>query len=167
MKSSLVIALILCAAMPALADIRVDFDEGAPKDRFTILNDGACALEGATVTVDLGGSAGRLIFDVTGSGAGIQVFQPFEAVSGADLLTALPTVSDGDTAVSLTLRSLASGERVAFTIDVDDTTSGYGIMVSGSEITGAGVRVATGDTTVEGRFGTDAVARVALSTCTS
>ena len=167
MKPSPAVALGLFIATPAFADIRVDFDEGAPKDRFTILNDGACALEEATVTVDLDGSAGKLIFDVTGSGAGIQVFQPFEAVSGAELLTELPSVSDGDTAVSLTLRSLSPGERVAFTIDVDDTTSGYGITVSGSEITGAGVRVQAGDRMAEGRFGEDAVARVALSGCIS
>ncbi len=158
---------VLLLATPALADIRVDFDEGAPKDRFTILNTGDCALNGATVTVDLGGSAGKLIFDVTGSGAGIEVFQPFEAVSGADLLTALPAVGDGDTALSLALRSLAPGDRVTFTIDVDDTTSGYGIMVSGSEITGASVRVDAGGTISEGRFGRDAVARVTMAPCTS
>ena len=160
------IPALLCAT-PAFADIRVDFDEGAPKDRFTIQNVGACALDEATVTVDLSGSSGKLIFDVTGSGAGIEVFQPFEAVSGAELLTALPSVSDGDTAVSLTLRSLAPGERIAFTIDVDDTTSSYGIIVSGSEITGAVARVERSGAEAEGRFGADAVAHVTLPTCIS
>jgi len=167
MKRALAPCILALCTSPALADMRVEFDEGAPVDRFTITNAGACTLSGATVTIDLVESAGRLIFDVTESGAGIEVFQPFRVVAGGDLLTKLPTVSDGDTTVSLGLRSLGPNERVAFTIDVDDTTSGYGIMVSGSEITGAMVRIEADESRAEGRFGTDSTARIALASCTS
>ncbi len=160
-------ALFSLVATPLLADIRVDFDEGAPVDRFTILNDGACPLGTATVTVDLDGSAGGLIFDTTAAGAGIEVFQPFRIVAGAERLTGEPLVSDGDTAVALPLRGLPPGARVAFTIDVDDTVSARGIMVAGGEIDGARVRVATEEGTAEGRFGTDARARVAMAGCVS
>jgi len=159
--------LLALLASPALADIRVDFDEGAPVDRFTILNTGTCALDAATVTIDLAGSAGRLIFDVTATGAGVEVFQPFRVVAGGGALSALPVVSDGDRAVALAIRSLAPGERVAFTIDVDDTTSARGIMVAGSEIDGAMVRVEAGEGSAEGRFGEDSAATVPLSACTS
>lgn len=160
-------AFALILATPAAADIRVAFDEGAPVDRFTILNTGACPLGAAVVTIDLAESAGRLIFDVTGAGAGIEVFQPFRVVAGGASLSGLPTVSDGDRAVALGIRSLGAGERVAFTIDVDDTTSARGIMVAGSEIVGASVRVAAGGDVAEGRFGTDSTAQVGLGGCTS
>ena len=160
-----VFALIL--ATPAAADIRVAFDEGAPVDRFTVLNAGTCPLGAAVVTIDLAGSAGRLIFDVTGAGAGIEVFQPFRVVAGGASLTALPTVSDGDRAVALGLHGLGAGERVAFTIDVDDTTSARGIMVAGSEIEGASVRVEAGGEVAEGRFGRESTARVAVEECAS
>ena len=39
----LALAGLLCALpLTALADIRVEFREGAPKDRFVITNTGAC-----------------------------------------------------------------------------------------------------------------------------
>lgn len=167
MRLLLVAALAMAGTSPALADIHVDFNEGAPVDRFTVVNAGACPLGKATVTIDLGGSAGRLIFDVTESGAGIEVFQPFRVVAGGEMLSALPTVSDGDTTVSLGIRGLAPNQKVAFTIDVDDTTSGYGIMVAGSEIEGASVRVEAEAGTAEAQFGRDSTAQVALSSCTS
>jgi len=166
-RPALAVCFLALSATPALADIRVDFNEGAPVDRFTIINDGACPLAASTVTIDLTGSAGRLIFDVTGSGAGIEVFQPFRVVAGDAILTGLPTVTDGDTAVSLSLRGLDGGQRVAFTIDVDDTTSSRGIMVAGSEIDGATLRVETAEGTREGRFGADSRASVAMGSCTS
>ena len=161
------IAALLLFAMPAHADILVTFDEGAPKDRFTILNADRCPLDDASVTIDLSGSAGKLIFDVTGTGAGIEVFQPFEAVTGASALSSLPRVRDGDSAVTLAIHRLAPGDRIAFTIDVDDTTSGYGIMVSGSEIDGATVQIDKGSSAAGNRFGPDATARVPFSSCLS
>ena len=59
---------------------------------------------------------------------------------------------DGDRQVVLSIRRLAPGIRIAFTIDVDDTISPRGITVSGSEIEGAVLRVNVAGTTSSGRF---------------
>ncbi|MEM9968601.1 MAG: aggregation factor core [Pseudomonadota bacterium] len=151
----------------AAADVVVQFTEGAPKDRFTITNDGECALGKAEVSLDLSAAPAGLIFDVTGQGAGVQVFQPFEVVAGANRLAALPRVLDGDTAVTLALTGLAARESVAFTIDVDDTAGGREITVSGSEINGARVRMDIGGAQVTAGFDKRAIARLVYDSCAS
>ena len=138
----------LCVASPLAADIETRFIESAPKDRFVVENTGSCALGAVTLTVDLTASAGKLIFDTTGEGAGVEVFQPFEIVAGGDLVTGTPTASDGDRSVSVDLIGLPAGATFAFTIDVDDTLpkSQLGqIRVAGSEIDGATITL--GETT--------------------
>jgi hypothetical protein len=147
----LTIALGL-SVLPAFAAINVRFIESAPKDRFEITNLAACDVVSTDVVIDLGASTGGLIFDITGAGAGVEVFQPFELTAGADALAALPKVADGDKQVVLPIRRLAAGKRITFTIDVDDTTSSRGIMVSSSEIQGAVVRVKTAETTASASF---------------
>jgi hypothetical protein len=160
------LALVACQlGAPASADVAARFIEGAPKDRFIIENLAACALIGAGVSVDMAGSAGGLIFDVTGAGAGVAVFQPFEIVEGADALAGAPEVRDGDTRVMLNVGSLAPGARIAFTIDVDDTIGRREITVSGAEIEGAHLRVVMGGATYEGSFSPDAAARARLPDC--
>ncbi len=161
------IALGFMAATSAQADVTAQFNEGAPKDRFTLTNTGDCALPAGTLTVDLGTAPAGLIFDVTASGAGVEVFQPFEMVAGGETLRNAPRVGDGDTAVTLDLTGLGAGASVAFTIDVDDTGGGREITVTGSEISGAELRVAMGAATGRAAFGADATARLALSGCTS
>ena len=159
-------ALGLCAS-DALADVEVWFIEGAPKDRFELRNTGECAIRDAGIVIDLSGSAGALVFDVTAQGAGVEVFQPFELVEGANALAALPKVRDGDTATALRIGRLAPGGAVAFTIDVDDTLKGREITVTDGEIEGATVRVTAGGATASGTFtGTDA-ALVSLDACAS
>ena len=160
----LAIALGL-AALPAFASIGVSFTESAPKDRFEITNLATCDVVATDVVIDLGASAAGLIFDVTGAGAGVEVFQPFELVAGADALAAVPKVADGDTQVVLSIRRLAPGKRIAFTIDVDDTIGPRGIMVSGSEIQGAVVRVAAAGTSTSGRFSSQGKAVVQTPPC--
>jgi hypothetical protein len=160
----LVLSLAL-AALPAAADIAVRFIEGAPKDRFVITNPGRCALENAELVVDLGGSAAGLVFDVTASGAGVEVFQPFELESGAEALIGRPRVADGDTRLSVSIRRLEPGGRIAFTIDVDDTRSPRGITVSDSEIEGAVVRLTAGGASTSGRFTARAEAVVKTTPC--
>ena len=157
------LASAMVVSTPAAADIVVRFDEGAPKDSFTITNVDNCALPLTAITIDLAGSAAGLIFDVTGSGAGVSVFQPFQLVSGADHVSALPQVKDGDRALALKLQGLGPGQRVVFTIDVDDTAGASETIVSGSEIKGA--RVLAGN--ASGTFGTDNTARIKMSACTS
>mgnify|MGYP006174835655 CR=1 FL=1 len=143
---------LTCAAASAAADIGVRFIEGAPKDRFEITNLGKCALVATDVVIDLRGSAAGLVFDVTGAGAGVEVFQPFELVSGADALASPSRVADGDRQITLSVRRLAPAGRIAFTIDVDDTVGPRGITVSDSEIEGAVVRVSAAGAGSTGRF---------------
>ncbi len=153
-------------ATPSLADLQVRFVEGAPKDRFTITNTG-CGLGPTAVTIDLSGSPYGLIFDVTGRGAGVEVFQPFELTAGSENLKTQPLVADGDNRLTLDLAGLPAGASVSFTIDVDDTRNSLETMVSNSEIVGASV-IAKGATgTVSVTFREDATATVELSACTS
>ena len=159
--------LSLALATPAAADLTMRFSEGAPKDRFTLTNNGACALPVMTVTLDLGTAPAGLIFDVTASGAGVEVFQPFELVAGADLLREVPVILDGDASITLPLRGLGAGQSVAFTIDVDDTGGGREITVNGSEIAGASLRAEIEGKTQTGTFTTNAVATVSTAACTS
>jgi len=135
----------LAAASPALADVEVTFRDGAPKDRFTITNIGGCPLGGSDVVINLEGSPSGLIFDITGDGAGVEVFQPFELVTGADLVLTASDVADGDTTLVLSLAPMTTGDSVVFTIDLDDTVGTREITVSGSEIAGADVTLIPAD----------------------
>jgi len=85
-------------------------------------------------------SYGNLIFDVTGDGAGVQVFQPFRNEQGDASLATEPGVADGDQQLTLEFSMFDPGQLYQFSIDVDDqlAQSDLGqIRVSGSEMTGA------------------------------
>lgn len=161
------IAAVVILPAPALADLTVTFRDGAPTDRFTITNTGACQTSAMTLTLDMGPSAGRVIFDVTGAGAGVQVFQPLEVVAGAEYLAALPEVRDGQTRLSLAMRALPPGAEVAFTIDVDDTIGAREITVNGSEMAGAVISAEGIGGGFEAVFDTGAMAVLNLPGCTS
>lgn len=154
----------LMGALPALANVEVTFREGAPKDRFVIANTGNCATGPVDITIDLSGSDAGLIFDVTNSGQGVEVFQPFVLVSGKSFVSGAPVVKDGDNKVTLKLSDLVKGKPVAFTVDVDDTAGGREITVSGSEIAGASISVSGGAAAV---FGSNAVAKAKAPDCKS
>ena len=157
-----------CLASPAAADISVQFIEGAPKDRFVIEAVGGACLDGpAAVTIDLAGSAGALIFDTSGAGAGVEVFQPFELVAGQDRVLEVSEVTDGDQVMTLSLDQLSQGAAIAFTIDLDDTIGAREITVSGSEIAGAQVSVEAGGAVVSGLFDASARALVPWTACVS
>ena len=158
MKHLILSTALLSFGTASHADVKVTFNEGAPKDRFTFQNIGDCPLPAATVVLDLTGSAGKLVFDVTGTGAGVEVFQPFELVSGKDSVTQSSAVKDGDKTLSLTLSGLAQGDSVAFTIDVDDTLGARESTVNTEEISGAMATVQFGATMTTATFdGTTAV----------
>lgn len=163
--STCVLLAAALIAFSASADIHVRFVEGAPKDRFEIVNQSSCAVVATEVVIDLGSSAAGLVFDVTGNGAGVEVFQPFEFESGADALVRRPVVSDGDRQVVLSIRRLSPAARISFTIDVDDTLGPRGITVSGSEIEGATVRVESGQRKAIGRFSSEGRAAVTMPAC--
>ena len=157
----LLAAGISMVAGAAFADLSVRFIEGAPKDRFVISSaSGGCSMAPLSITVDLAGSAGGLIFDVTEQGAGVEVFQPFELVAGADLVLGNPVVSDGDRSVTLQLASLPANAEVAFTIDVDDTINARQITVTDSEIKGARLLMTSDTSDAEAVFENDAAARM-------
>ncbi len=158
-------ALGLILAGPAAANVVVTFNEGAPKDRFTFANLSECTLTAPELTVDLQGSAAGLIFDVTGSGAGVEVFQPFELVSGQDSISVLPAVADGDTQVSLTATAFAPNQKLAFTIDVDDTAGTRAITVSRSEIAGATAQMVVAGEVISAPFDTTSKAILPLEAC--
>lgn len=122
----------------AQAELSVEFIEGAPKDTFVIST--SCDLPAGVLTLDMTRSAGGLIFDVTGQGAGVEVFQPLEIVSGSEWLREVSQVKDGDQTLSLALKAMPATASLIFTIDMDDTLGGREIKVSGSEIEGGEVR---------------------------
>tara|TARA_R110000764_G_scaffold1266_2_gene4922 strand:- start:132 stop:689 length:558 start_codon:yes stop_codon:yes gene_type:complete len=155
----IVASVWLLAGQLAHANVEVTFVESAPKDRFVLHNTSQCALNGLTVHLDLSNSVGRLIFDTTATGAGVEVFQPFEVkkgnlklISASEVkkgnlkLISASEVKDGDSTLSLSIQSIAANDSVSFTIDVDDTLTQSelgNIRVSGSEITNALIEITT------------------------
>lgn len=168
MRKTILATCLMGLAVPASADVTVTFRDGAPKDRFVIASDmGLCADGPAQIVIDLTPTAGRLIFDITAAGSGVEVFQPFELVAGGDIVTGASEVTDGDTALRLDVAAIAPGAEVAFTIDVDDTIGAREITVSGSEIAGGLVQISAGADSATGVFGEDGVAQVPWPACLS
>jgi hypothetical protein len=159
------VASSLMMGAAAQADLRVSFDEGAPKDRFRIVNTGGCAFVGSSILLDLSTSRGGLIFDVTGVGEGVEVFQPFDLVEGAAALASVPTVLDGETRIRLDVVDLQPLAAIAFTIDVDDTLGQRAITVSGSEIEGASVSYTGPEHESSAAFSTRATAVLEVAGC--
>ncbi|WP_170429727.1 aggregation factor core [Ruegeria arenilitoris] len=155
----------LFAATSLQAGVQIRFIEGAPKDRFVLTNVGTCEVEASTLKIDLSQSAGRLIFDVAENGAGVEVYQPLEFVEGVDALRQLPLVVDGQNTIELEITSLAIGDKLAFTIDVDDTIGQREITVTGSEIEGATVSFADADETNTATFTSEALVNVTTKDC--
>ena len=154
---------VLIALLPAAAtaDILITFTEGAPKDRFTLENLG-CDLGQVDLTINLATAPAGLIFDVTGRGAGVEVFQPVEVVAGT---VTFSDVTDGDQVLNLSLFDFKSGDTAAISADLDDTQAAGAlgqIRVAGSEIAGASVASEGGEV---GIFQTDATARLPMPGC--
>lgn len=166
-----VLSTVALLATNAHANVEVNFYESAPKDSFVIKNVSSCALDKVSLTIDLSKSAGKLIFDTTSTGAGVEVFQPFEITKGNFTLASGNGVKDGDTVVELNIPSLASGDSASFTIDVDDTlpVSELGkIRVSGSEIKNATVQLSSSkQQAVSAVFSSDSKATITYKACSS
>ncbi len=160
------------ASASELTSISVSFKESAPKDIFVIRNIGNCHVKPMELKINLAASQGQLIFDPTASGAGVEVFQPFEVTDGRQLVSKLPRVRDGDDQLKLTFLSLPPKWNFAFTIDVDDTLidSKLGqIRVANAEIKGAVVSMQLQDKspTLRATFSSDAVAVLRRVPCGS
>ena len=145
-KTILLLTLALVSIVFAQTTLEVRFIESAPKDSFVISNLGECNLNEFVLTIDLTDSTGKLIFDTTETGAGVEVFQPFEVVKGNIELASSDFVNDGDTVLNLKITELNADSSSSFTIDLDDTlvnsTLGM-IRVTGSEIANATITVNT------------------------
>lgn len=116
--------------------ISIVFREGAPVDKFKIENQSK-NWQIKTMDIDLSSSKGRLIFDTISGGKGVEVFQPYQSVSGSAKLSNVALVEDGADAINLNFEKFSSGESFTFSIDVDDqlTTSELGqIRVTGGEM---------------------------------
>ncbi|MEP4196786.1 MAG: aggregation factor core [Aliishimia sp.] len=155
----------LLMSSPVYADVKVQFIEGAPKDRFVITNVGDCDWGARQLEIDFSASNGGLFFDVTGSGAGVEVFQPFEVTAGAERLVKEPTISDGDQSVTLDMSGLGLGETIAFTTDVDDTNGTREITVANGEISGTTVSIFVGGKTHSANMDADAEVLITTSNC--
>lgn len=142
LTSTFLTLILATLATPLAAELSVKFVESAPKDWFAVTNNGNCKLDSLQMDIDLTDSAGKLIFDTTSTGAGVEVFQPFEIRGGNIELISAGDVKDGDKRLSVLIKHLQPGETASFTIDVDDTltNSELGmIRVSQSEIQGTKV----------------------------
>jgi hypothetical protein len=148
-------------AVPACEhEVSLVFTESAPRDLFEIRNGSSKGQSVQRVTLDLAGSAGRLLFDTVEGGTGVEVFQPFRTESGEAKLSKSPTVPDGSDRLELVFDRFDAGQRFRFSIDVDDrlTASDLGqIRVSGREMEGAVMTVVFG---APGASGVERTARV-------
>lgn len=166
-KTFALLLILPLAAHGSDMKLQVTFNEGAPKDSFTIRNTGNCPVT-ADVQIELAKSAGALIFDTTAAGAGVEVFQPLEVAQGKKYLRGIGVVSDGDQIMRLSLAALSKDKSVRLTIDVDDqlAQSDLGqIRVSDSEIAGAEVTVQSGSDSIRSVFGNDSRAEISVGAC--
>lgn len=173
-RTLITLATVLCAAStasaaPSSTSLSVSFLESAPKDSFTITNTGSCAANDLVVHIDLAASKGRLIFDPTASGAGVDVFQPLEVAAGQRHVASISPIQDGSQEVALKINAFGPGDKVIFTVDVDDTLKRSQLgqtRVANSEIENAKVRADLGNgAKIEASFGADASVRLPNIPC--
>lgn len=152
--------------------VTIHFEEGAPVDTFMIRNRSE-NLAISAVHIDLSRSSGRLIFDTTSGGDGVDVFQPYKTVSGSAKIAEPVSVGDGAQQISIRFESFPAGSDYTFSIDVDDqlTASELGqTRISGGEMEGAVANLdLVGDNEVSrrvtARFGKSNVARLKHDDC--
>lgn len=167
--ASVTLAVPMAHATTSETSVSVAFSESAPNDSFTITNTGACQASNFSLRIDLASSKGRLIFDPTAKGAGVEVFQPLEITEGEAHLASISKVRDGSSDVALELRSFAPGAKIAFTVDVDDTLPRSELgqtRVADSEISGAEIQgKARDDFELKSSFGDNATAQLKNIPC--
>ncbi|EKV32635.1 putative aggregation factor core protein MAFp3 [Caenispirillum salinarum AK4] len=177
------LALILPTSVPAAAqgfgvdeppaDLTVRFEEGMGPDLFHVENTGTCLATVMSVTIDLSSTVGGLVFDTEAGGGGANAAYPFILREGGEKITGAAGGEDGGRLLTLELSGLRQGERVVFSIDVDDALedSPWGrTRIAGPEFDGGGVRAtlrAPDGREMEhvGRFGPDARAYVNPRSC--
>lgn len=167
--AAVTLAAPIAHATTSVTTISVVFSESAPKDSFTITNTGACKAANFSLRIDLASSKGRLTFDPTAKGAGVEVFQPLEITAGEEHLASISQVRDGSSDVALELSSFAPGAKIAFTVDVDDTLPRSELgqtRVADSEISGAEIQGKSRDGfEMKSLFGDNATAQLKHVPC--
>lgn len=129
-------------AEPCGPHITVDFMESSP-DFIDIANRSAPGWALVSLTIDLGGSRGRLFFDTDAAGEGVSMYQPFAGDAGragAVHLERLVGPSDGGQVVTLEFSRFDPGRDFSFEIDIDDRLENSMLgqtHVDGSELAGA------------------------------
>ncbi|MEM8598267.1 MAG: hypothetical protein AAGF76_17575, partial [Pseudomonadota bacterium] len=158
------VMMLLAALLPVCGPTaEAAFTEGAPVDRFEIVDHSPEGWRVTEVVVDLGPSTGRLIVDAVPGGIGINVAQPFRPESGGPVrLAPGQEVADGAERIALSFEAFPVGARFGFTLDLDDRVSGgAGTMIAGGEMAGATLSVRFvhaegGEEVHDGLFGVDA-----------
>ncbi|MEO1200259.1 MAG: hypothetical protein AAFX39_13670 [Pseudomonadota bacterium] len=170
----LALATVPASASPCDLDVLIAFEEGAPRDRFSIENRSIGDWTVGAITIDLSASTGGLFFDTDAGGAGSQVFQPFVPLDAPDVrLRRITHLHDGGSRITLDFDEMPPGARFQFSLDVDDpnpVSPGGATQITKSEIEGALVRaVMRGPngtlSAKEARFGDDAAAHIQPSWC--
>ena len=113
--------------------ISVVYEEAAPEDLLTIVNDSASAWRLTKIEIDLVEAQGDLVFDVAAGGRGISQHQ---SPIGPDLLGP-PRLEAEDRRLTLTLKPVGPGGRSVLYLDLDDMSPTGGIYVSPSDLEGA------------------------------
>jgi hypothetical protein len=120
--------------------IHAEFIEGAPTDRLVLAHKSPAGWQIRDVAWDLSPSKGKVFFDVTDQGAGVEVFQPLRIVSkgaSAATLADSPAIRDGDEQLTMRFKQFTPEQTFAITMDVDDRLGGREITVNSSEMSGA------------------------------
>lgn len=168
-KTILLLSFTLASIGLAENAIKIRFIESAPKDKFLIQNNSTCNLNTFTLTVDLSDSMGKLIFDTTEAGAGVEVFQPFEIIEGDIQLVSSDAVNDGDKTLTIRIDELNANASAGFSIDLDDTlvNSALGmIRVTDAEIENAIIRIVTpNEEVLSTTFDTTSTASLSVKDC--
>jgi len=157
MLRSLLPCLIL--ASPLQAAITVRFQDGNPKDLFTIVNTG-CELVDAVLVIDLRNSRNGAVIDTEYGGVGTK--DPLDVLVEAGDIS-LPDIEDGTQVLHVFIGVLPDGGEAVISLDLDDTnpqSRATRVEVGGSDIAGAEVSISLEGVTTSGVMDETATANV-------
>ena len=164
----LAFAFLLAPGIAAACDPRASavYQEDAPQDTLTLVNESASVWALSRIEIDLVEAKGALVFDVAPGGRGInQHQQPV----GRDL-RAPPTLTEADRKLTLSLTPLGPGGRSVFYLDLDDMGPDGGVYVALEDLEGARLRAwfegpGGAEAMSVGAFDAQATARLSPEAC--
>lgn len=122
------------APQDGLADLLITFVDDTPHDRFEIVNAGPCDTGAVEIGIRLNRAEGDLFFDATAAGSGVMSHHPVQFVVGADAVSQLSPVQDGDRSLAIALIGLSPEKRIVIAADID-----HGQRASPSPYVGTGI----------------------------